>query len=135
MRKIVTFGVFDLLHYGHINLFMNCKVIGDYLTVAVQTDKCVSINKPNCLLVFNEQQRAKYVSAIKYVDSVIFYDQVDESIKNIEFDVLVVGPDQNNEHFQKAMKYAIKHKKEIVVLPRTDNVSSTLLRKIYSKEQ
>ena len=130
MKKVVTFGVFDLLHIGHFRLFERCKKLGDYLIVAVHSDKYVRINKPNCNLYYDEKTRIEMISAIKYVDETILYNQIDEMIKNIDFDVLVVGPDQTNPHFINAINYVKSIGKEVVVLSRTKNVSSTELRKI-----
>lgn len=128
MTKIVTFGVFDLLHYGHILLFKRCKKIGDYLTVAVQTDDEVILNKPNCNLIFNENDRVDFVKNIRFVDKVIKYKQIDKSLPEIDFDILVIGPDQTNDHFKNAIEYAKSKGKKIIVLERTENISSSQLR-------
>ena len=129
MKKVITFGVFDLLHYGHILLFKRCKEQGDYLIVAVHSDEYVRVNKPDCELVFNEKQREEFVKTISYVDEVILYDQIDETIKEVDFDVLVVGPDQTNPHFVEAIDYAKRNGKTVVELSRTPNISSSILRR------
>lgn len=125
MIKVITFGVFDYFHYGHLKLLERCKNLGDYLIVAVHDDKHVRINKPNLVLYYNENKRTEMVNAIKCVDETILYSQVDETIQNVDFDILVVGPDQTNEHFVKAIDYCKQKNKKVVVLPRTPNVSST----------
>ena len=131
MKKVVTFGVFDYFHLGHLRLFVRCKELGDYLIVAVHDDKHVKINKPECVLYYTEQERLELVKSIKCVDEAILYTQIDETIKTIDFDVLVVGPDQTNIHFMAAIDYCKKNGKQVVVLPRTPNVSSTEIKLNY----
>lgn len=128
MIKVITFGVFDLLHYGHINLFKRAKALGDYLIIAVQDDENVVKNKPNTKLVESLAKRMNDVSSSCFVSKSIPYSQVDETIKKVEFDILVVGPDQTNQHFQNAFEWCKRHAKEVVVLPRTEGISSTLIR-------
>lgn len=125
MKKVVTFGVFDYFHLGHLRLFKKCKEQGDYLIVAVHDDKHVKINKPECVLYYTQDERVEMVEGIRYVDEVVLYDQIDETIKKISFDALIVGPDQTNPHFQAAIKYCEENGKEVIVLPRTPNISST----------
>lgn len=129
MRKVVTFGVFDYFHYGHLKLLERCKALGDYLIVATQDDENVIKNKPNCELLYPLNERMEMIKALKIVDEVIPYSQVDETIKEVEFDILVVGPDQINSHFQEAKRYAIEKGKEIVVLSRTEGICSTDIKK------
>lgn len=128
-ERVITFGVFDTLHYGHLLLFKKCKTLGDYLIVAVHKDEFVKVNKPDCNLVFNENERVAMVESIRYVDKVILYNQIDADLPFVDFDILAVGPDQTNEHFQKAISFARANGKKVVVLPRTENISSSLLRK------
>ncbi len=125
MKKVVTFGVFDYFHLGHLRLFERCKKYGDYLIVAVHEDGFVHINKPNCVLYYTQAERCEMIQAIKYVDNVVLYSQIDDTIKDIDFDILIVGPDQTNEHFKRAIEYCKKNHKQVVVLPRTPNISST----------
>jgi glycerol-3-phosphate cytidylyltransferase-like family protein len=68
------------------------------------------------------------------VDEVVIYRDVDKDIQHIEFDVLAKGPDQNHEGFQRAVDWCKKNGKEVVVIPRTEGISSTLLRE-YSKNR
>lgn len=128
MKKIITFGVFDYFHLGHLRLFKRCKEYGDYLIVAVHDDKNAVINKPNCELYYNQNERLELVSGIKYVDEAILYTQIDETIKGVDFDTLIVGPDQVNDHFKRAIEWCKQNKKEVVVMPRTPNISSTEIK-------
>ena len=68
------------------------------------------------------------VSSIRFVDEVISYDDVDRAIQTIDFDVFVRGEDQNHSGFQKAIAWCLEHGKEVVVLERTQGISSTLIR-------
>ena len=131
MKKVLTVGVFDLLHWGHFELFRRCKELAGpdgELTVAVQEDAIVTKYKPQAKLVYDWDRRVKMISALRYVDHVVPYSDVDESIKHIDFTVFVVGPDQCHAGFQRAMQWCRDNGREVVVLPRTDGISSTQLR-------
>ena len=126
--KVITFGVFDFVHVGHINLFSNCKKYGNYLIVAIQEDDYVSINKPLTKLSLCFSERFKLISNLDSVDKVISYKQIDETIVNVDFDVLAVGPDQTNVHFIRAIEWCKKNNKKVVIIERTPGISSTQLR-------
>lgn len=128
MKKILTFGVYDLLHIGHVNLFRRARQLGDYLVVAVQESSVVTKYKPDAKLVYDTDERMYMVKSIRFVDEVVSYKSVDEDIKSIDFDVLVAGPDQIHEGFQKAIAWCKKNQKEVVVLPRTEGISSSWLK-------
>lgn len=128
MKRVLTFGVFDLLHLGHILLFKHAREKGDYLIAAVQEDDFVLKFKPEAKIVNSTEEREMMVAAIRYVDEVITYKDVSKDIKNIDFEILAKGPDQKHEGFQSAMKWCRENQKEIVEIPRTDGISSTLLR-------
>jgi len=132
MKTIFTAGVFDMLHIGHISLFKKAKALGDRLVVAVQDDEHVLKYKPNENLVYDENERLFMVSSVRFVDSVVTYSDVDIAVKNNDFDVFAVGPDQNHQGFQEAMAWCKQNGKEVVVIPRTEEISSTLLKE-YSK--
>ena len=132
MKKVLTFGVYDMLHIGHMLLFKRAKELGDYLIVAVQDGECILKYKPGTEMVYTTDERLYMVSTIRYVDEVVTYKDVDVDIQNIEFDVFVKGPDQCHAGFQRAVKWCEEHGKEVVTLPRTEGISSTMLRN-YSK--
>ena len=121
-----------MLHIGHILLFKRAKELGDKLVVAVQDESVILKYKPQAKMVYTTQERCFMVEAIKYVDEVVVYKDVDEDIKNIDFDVFAKGPDQIHAGFQRAVKWCEEHGKEVVVLPRTEGISSTMLRE-YEK--
>lgn len=130
MKKVFTVGVYDLLHIGHINLFKNARALGDELTVAVQSDECILKYKPEAKMVNTTAERLFMVSSIRYVDHVITYDDVDEIIKQVDFDIFAKGPDQCHAGFQRAVEWCEAHGKQVVVIPRTEGISSTMLREI-----
>ena len=132
MKTVLTFGVFDMLHIGHILLFKRAKDLGDRLIVAVQDGDYIQKYKPGTNMIYTTEERVYIVSVIKYVDEVLVYKDVDTDIKKIEFDVLVLGGDQNHPGFQRAVKWCNNNSKEVIVLPRTEGISSTLLRE-YSR--
>ena len=133
MKKVLTFGVFDIIHRGHIRLFERAKQLGDFLIVAVQTDENILKYKPNTQIINSIEERVYMVKSIRFVDKVLCYDDVDEAVKTIDFDVLVLGEDQNHMGFQRAREWCSMHKKEVVVLERTKGISSTMLREIKSR--
>lgn len=128
MKKILTVGVYDLLHIGHVNLFKRAKQQGDFLTVAVQCSEFVLKYKPDAKLLYNTEERMYMVKAIRYVDNVITYEAVDDIVKTADFDIFVTGPDQTHEGFQRAIKWCKENGKENIVLPRTEGISSSWLK-------
>lgn len=128
MKRILTVGVYDLLHIGHIELFRKARALGDRLIVAVQDSASVLAYKPEANLVYTTEERCYMVRSIRYVNEVVVYNGVDEIVKQVDFDVLVTGPDQNHAGFQAAIAYCKEHHKEVVVLPRTEGISSSQLK-------
>lgn len=128
MRKIFTVGVFDLLHKGHIELFRKAKHFGDYLIVAVQDSEVVLRYKPQSQLLFNTEDRIYMVNSIRYVDKTIIYREVNEIVKNIDFDIFIVGADQNHAGFQQAIKWCQENNRQVIILPRTEGISSSILK-------
>lgn len=132
MKTILTVGVYDMLHIGHILLFKRAKELGDKLIVAVQDSDVILKYKPGTKMIYTTEERMYMVSAIKYVDEVVVYRDVDKDIQNIDFDVFAKGPDQIHAGFQRAVEWCRENDKEVVVIPRTEGISSTMLRE-YSK--
>ena len=136
MKRILTFGVYDMLHIGHILLFKHAKELFPdekcELIVAVQDGDFIHKYKPDAKMVYSTEERMFMVSSIRWVDKVVIYQDVDADIKNIVFDVFAKGPDQNHQGFQRAVEWCKSNNREVVVIPRTEGISSTLLRE-YSK--
>lgn len=136
MKRILTFGVYDMLHIGHILLFKHAKEFfpGEEckLIVAVQDGDFILKYKPGTKMIYTTEELMFMVSSIRWVDEVVSYKDVDIDIQNIQFDVFAKGPDQVHAGFQKAMEWCKANGKEVVVIPRTEGISSTMLRE-YSK--
>lgn len=128
MKTVLTFGVFDMLHIGHILLFKRAKQFGDRLLVAVQDGDSILKYKPKTQMVYSTENRCFMVSVIRYVDEVTIYKDVDIDIKNIKFDILILGEDQNHSGFQRAVEWCQKNGKEVITLARTEGISSSMLR-------
>lgn len=105
MKKVITFGVFDYFHLGHLRLFQNAKRLGDYLIVAVQDDAYIKKFKPDAVTLYTTEERIELVRALRVVDEVVVYRDVSEDICKIDFDVFAIGEDQRHAGFQTAVAY------------------------------
>lgn len=130
--KVLTVGVYDLLHKGHIDLFRRAKGLGDYLVVAVQDSDFILKYKPEAKILNSTEDRVFMIKSIRYVDEVVVYTDVDKIVKKIDFDLLVTGPDQIHDGFKKAIQWSECNGKDHIVLSRTDGVSSSELKEKIS---
>lgn len=126
MRRILTYGTFDLLHYGHIRLLQRAKERGDYLVVALSTDQ---FNKIKGKKAYHDYAtRKKMLEALRYVDLVIpeeTWEQKITDVKKYFIDEVVMGDDwKGNENFECLKKYC-----EVTYLERTVGVSTTKIKK------
>jgi len=124
MKKIITYGTFDLLHYGHINLLKRAKELGDYLIVAISTNEFNEIKGKKCY--FSYEERKKLVESIRYVDLVIpenNWEQKIDDIQEYKVDTFVIGDDWEGE-FDYLKEYC-----EVIYLPRTPEISTTKIKK------
>ena len=124
MRKVITYGTFDLLHYGHINLLRRAKELGDYLIVALSTDEFNRGKGKECY--FSYEERKMLVESIRYVDLVIpetCWEQKIDDVKEFRVDTFVMGDDWKGK-FDFLKDYC-----EVVYLPRTPEISSTKIKK------
>lgn len=133
MKKVLTVGVYDLLHIGHIELFRKAKAMGDYLIVAVQDSAYVEKYKPEAKLVYSTEERCYMVRSIRYVDEVVVYDDVDKIVEEVDFDIFAKGPDQKHEGFMRAVKFCADNGREVRTLPRTEGISSSELKELIKK--
>ena len=133
MKKAITFGVFDLLHYGHFELFRRIKdLVGEdgKVFVLLQRDEWVGKFK-DVKLVYDFEMRKTMIETLRTVDQVIPYDVVGiDAVRNIDFDILVVGPEHTSERFRRLFKWCADNGKRVVTLPRTDGISTTRLKEI-----
>lgn len=133
-KKVLTVGVYDLLHKGHVELYRRAKGLGDYLIVAAQDSDFILKYKPNAKVLNSTEDRKYMIKSIRYVDEVITYTDVDRIVQEVDFDVFVTGPDQCHAGFQRAIQWCEEHGREHIVLGRTDGVSSSELKaKIAAK--
>lgn len=133
-RKVMTVGVYDLLHKGHVELYRRAKGLGDYLIVTAQDGDFILKYKPTAQVMNSTEDRKYMIKAIRYVDEVITYTDVDKIVQEVDFDVFVTGPDQIHAGFQRAIQWCEEHGKEHIVLGRTDGISSSELKaKIAAK--
>ena len=125
MKRVLTYGTFDLLHYGHINILKRAKALGDYLVVALSTDEFNEIKGKKAY--HNYETRKLMLEAVRYVDLVIpekTWEQKIDDIKRYEIDVLVMGDDwAGSDKFDYLKDYC-----EVVYLPRTEGVSTTKIK-------
>ena len=125
MKKVITYGTFDLLHYGHINLLQRAKALGDYLIVALSTDEFNSKEK-NKITYFSYEERKRLLEAIRYVDLVIpeqNWEQKISDVKEFKVDTFVMGDDW------KGKSDFLKDYCEVVYLERTPEISTTKIKK------
>lgn len=124
MRRVITYGTFDLLHYGHINLLRRAKEYGDYLIVALSTDE-FNWSEKQKKSYFRYEQRKQLLEAIRYVDLVIpetDWEQKLSDVKEYHIDTFVMGDDW-------AGKFDfLKPFCEVVYLPRTPEISTTQIK-------
>lgn len=128
MRKIITYGTFDLFHIGHLNLLKRAKELGDYLIVGVSSDRFNEQKGKHSIM--NQTERKEIVKAIRYVDQVILeesWSQKKEDILKYHIDVIVMGDDWKGK-FDDLNAYC-----QVVYLPRTQRISSTYLRNQYRR--
>lgn len=126
MKRVLTYGTFDLLHFGHIEILRRAKELGDYLIVAVSTDEFNEIKGKKAY--HNYETRKKMLEAIRYVDLVIpenDWKQKRNDVIDYKVDVVVMGSDwESNENFE-----CLRDICEVVYLPRTEEISTTKIKK------
>lgn len=123
MKKVITYGTFDLLHKGHVNILKRAKAQGDHLTVVVSSDEFNALKGKKAYTSYEDR---KYIlEAIKYVDEVLpehTWEQKIDDVKNNDIDVFVMGDDWTGK-FDFLADYC-----EVVYLPRTEGVSTTKIK-------
>ena len=125
MKKVITYGTFDLLHYGHINLLRRAKSLGDYLVVGLSTDEFNNKEK-NKECYFDYENRKLLLDAVRYVDLVIPEENWEQKISDIQkynIDVFVIGDDWKGK-----FDYLKDIGVEVVYLPRTKEISTSKIK-------
>ena len=124
MKRVITYGTFDLLHYGHINLLRRAKALGDYLIVVLSTDE-FNWNQKQKKCYFTYEVRKQLLEAIRYVDLVIPEENWEQKISDVNeyhVDTFVMGDDWKGK-FDFLKPYC-----EVVYLPRTPEISTTQIK-------
>lgn len=124
MKTVITYGTYDLLHIGHINLLRRAKKLGDYLIVALSTDE---FNAIKCKKAYHSyEERKAILEAIKYVDLIIpekNWEQKREDIIKYKVDIFVMGSDWEGKFDD------LSDLCEVIYLPRTEGISTTKIKK------
>ena len=126
MKRVITYGTFDLLHYGHINLLRRAKALGDYLIVALSTDDFNNLQKhKKCY--FSYEERRLLLESIRYVDLVIpeeNWEQKRDDMHLYRVDTFVMGDDWTGK-----FDFLKEEGVEVVYLPRTPEISTTQIKR------
>jgi glycerol-3-phosphate cytidylyltransferase len=124
-KVVLTYGTFDILHYGHIRLLKRAKALGDYLIVAISTDEFNDIKGKKAY--YDYKTRKEMLEAIKYVDKVIPENNWEQKIKDVldnNVDIVTMGDDwTNSARFEYLREYC-----DVVYLSRTENISTTRIK-------
>ncbi|MEX1116264.1 MAG: glycerol-3-phosphate cytidylyltransferase [Akkermansiaceae bacterium] len=123
MKKIITYGTYDLLHRGHVNLLKRAKAMGDFLVVGLSSDEFNAIKHKKAF--YSYEERKLVLEAVRYVDLVIpehTWEQKAQDIADHDIDVFVMGDDWSGKFDH------LKEQCEVVYLPRTDGVSTTQIK-------
>lgn len=127
MKTVITYGTFDILHIGHINLLRRARGLGDRLIVALSTDEFNKGKHKTALLDYNN--RKTVLEAIRYVDEVIpetHWEQKIDDVQRFKAAIFVMGHDWEGE-FDFLKDYC-----EVIYLPRTEDISTTMLKEILT---
>lgn len=132
MKTVLTVGVFDYFHLGHLRLFKQAKTNvcsdvggGVRLIVAVQDGAYILKYKPDTRILYSTEERMELIEALKIVDEVTVYRDVDEFVKGLDFDIFAVGEDQNHAGFLRAIRWCEEHGKQVIRLKRTPGICSS----------
>ena len=131
MKRVITYGTFDLLHYGHINLLRRAKALGDYLIVALSTDEFNRVEK-NKQCYFSYEERKLLLESIRYVDLVIpeeGWEQKRTDVHLYHVDTFVIGDDWTGK-----FDFLKEEGCEVVYLPRTPEISTTQIKQDLNKK-
>lgn len=131
MKRVITYGTYDLLHYGHINLLRRAKELGDYLIVALSTDEFNELEKGKHTY-FTYEQRKQLLESIRYVDLVIPEENWEQKVsdcKEYHVDTFVMGDDWEGK-FDFLKDYGV----EVVYLGRTPEISTTQIKEDLNRK-
>ncbi|MTB64709.1 adenylyltransferase/cytidyltransferase family protein [Streptococcus sp. zg-86] len=133
MKKILTFGVYDFLHLGHVRLFKQCHLFADYLIVAVQDGEFILQHKPEAEILYSTEERVEMLEALRIVDKVVVYHNASpEFLSSLDFDILALGEDHTAERFTVLKNWCLANGKKVVHLKRTSGICSSDIKKRLS---
>ena len=130
MKRVIPYGTYDLLHYGHINLLQRAKALGDYLIVALSTDE-FNWNSKQKKCYFTYEERKKMLEALRAVDLVIpeeNWEQKRSDVRLYQVDTFVMGDDWKGK-----FDFLEEEGVEVIYLPRTPEISTTQIKSDLSK--
>ena len=134
MNRVLTFGVFDYFHLGHLRLFKQAKQHGDYLIVAVQDGDYILKFKPDTKVMYSTEERVEIIKALRVVDEVVVYDTVSvAALEKIDFDTLALGEDHKGSRFDAITDWCHDHHKTVVRLARTPGICSSSIKDTLSR--
>ena len=125
MKRVITYGTFDLLHYGHINLLRRARALGDYLIVGLSTDEFNEKEKQK-ISWFKYEQRKSLLESIKYIDMIIpeeNWEQKREDVHKYDVDIFVMGDD-----WEGKFDFLKEEGVEVIYLPRTPEISTSSIK-------
>ncbi|WP_114729100.1 adenylyltransferase/cytidyltransferase family protein [Vibrio cholerae] len=129
MRRVITFGTFDVFHVGHINILKRAKELGNHLTVGVSSDQ-LNFAKKSRYPIYSQQDRVEIISSLKFVDEVFVEESLElklDYIKKFHADILVMGDDWAGRFDW------VKTNCDVIYLPRTPSISTTEIIEIAKK--
>ena len=130
MNKILTFGVFDYFHLGHLRLFKQCRHYADYLIVAVQEDSFIKRFKPNAEVMYTTAERVEIIESLRIVNKVVVYDVIGPKfLETVDFDILALGEDHRGGRFDEAQQWCVNHGKQVIRLKRTEGICSSDIKR------
>ncbi|MEK0161333.1 adenylyltransferase/cytidyltransferase family protein [Pseudoalteromonas piscicida] len=131
MKKVITFGTFDVFHVGHVNILERAKALGDYLIVGISSDK-LNLSKKGRNPIYSIADRLKIISSLRFVDEVFVEESLElkaQYIKDFDADVLVMGDDWKD-------KFDIyKDICDVVYLERTPSISTTEIIEVVRRPE
>ncbi len=134
MTRILTFGVFDYFHLGHLRIFKECKEHADYLIVAVQDGDYILKFKPQAHVLYTTEERKEILESLKCVDEVRVYQSLcPEYLETVDFDILALGYDHKGDRFDVASDWCKKHGKKVIRLSHIPGICSSYIKEEIKK--
>lgn len=137
MKRVITFGVFDFYHLGHLRLFKQIrKAVGEpcHLIVAIQNGDFILDHKPDASVLYSTDERKEMLEANRFVDEVVVYDTVGDYIGKAQFDVFARAHEHTSPSIQRFEKWCIDNSKKVIVTNRTEGISSSAIKNKISAD-